>query len=131
MECTGSPTPQGQGQGPSAMAERQQQQQGAAADTHTPAQSHGGAPGRAFFSLAAAQDHIRQQDGIITEQARSLESLSTSVDTMSIQLAQLLSLVRHRDMPPVGEAETGQQGGTPRSAVQILFSFHHLLSFHR
>lgn len=65
MERTGSTIPQGQGQGPSAMAE--QQLQAAAADTHTQAHPHGGATTRTFFSLQAAQDHVRQEDVIITE----------------------------------------------------------------
>ena len=93
MEQSRSTTPQGQGQGPSAMAE---QQQAAAADTQAPA--HSGAPSRTFHSLQAAQEHVRQQDGIITEQARNLGTLSNRMDAMSIQLAQLLSLVRYREV---------------------------------
>jgi len=104
MERTGSISPQGQGQGPAAMAEQQQQAAAAHTHTHTQAPAHSGAPLRTFYSISAAQEHVRQQEEIITEQARNLGTLSNRIDTMSIQLAQLLSLVRHRDMAPVGES---------------------------
>ena len=104
MEHRGSTPPQGQGQGPPAMAE--QQRQAAAVDihtrTHTPAPAHSGAPIRTFFSLQAAQEHVKQQEEIITEQARNPGTLSDRINVMSIQLTQLLSLVGHRDMPSVG-----------------------------
>ena len=101
IERSGSTTPQGQGQGPSAMAEQQQvAADTAAADAHTQAHPHGGVPIRTFYSLQAAQDHVRQQDLIITEQARNLGTLSTHIDEMSIQLTQLLSLVRYREVAP-------------------------------
>jgi len=104
IERTGSISPQGQGQGPAAMAEQQQQAAAAHTHTHTQAPAHSGAPLRTFYSISAAQEHVRQQEEIITEQARNLGTLSNRIDTMSIQLAQLLSLVRHRDMAPVGES---------------------------
>jgi hypothetical protein len=99
IERSGSTPPQGQGQGPSAMAEQQQvAADTAAADAHTQAHPHGGVPIRTFYSLRAAQDHVRQQDLILTEQARNLGTLSTHIDEISIQLTQLLSLVRHREV---------------------------------
>ena len=73
---------QGQGQG-TAMAG----QQGA---------TRSGPPTRTYHSMQAAEDHIRQQHTIITEQARNLEILSDRMDAMTIQLAQLLSLIRRR-----------------------------------
>src|SRR5436190_7863434 len=109
IEQTGPTTPQGQGRGPMAMAE--QQQQVAAADTHTQATTRGGAH-RTFSSTTAAEEHIRQQERIITEQARNLESLSTSVDTMSIQLTQLLSLVRYREVAPSMEKWSADRDAT-------------------
>jgi hypothetical protein len=87
IERTGSTPPQGQGQGPSAMAEQQQvAADTAAADAHTQAHPHGGVPIRTFYSPQAAQDHVRQQDLILTEQARNLGTLSTHIDEISIQL---------------------------------------------
>ena len=85
-----STPPQGQGQGPSATAEQQSAIRTAAAATHTQAPAHGGARTRTFYSMGAAEEHVRQQDTTILEQARNLETLSTRIDSISIQLAQLL-----------------------------------------
>ena len=108
-----STPPQGQGQGPSATAEQQSAIRTAAAATHTQAPAHGGASSRTFYSMGAAEEHIRQQDTTILEQARNLETLSTRIDSISIQLAQLLSLVRHRD---VGD-RSADQGATSAPEV--------------
>ena len=102
-----------QGQGPLAMAEQQAAARAAADGTHTQAPAHGGARTRTFYSMGAAEEHIRQQDTTILEQARNLETLSTRIDSISIQLAQLLSLVRHRD---VGD-RSADQGATSAPEV--------------
>ena len=112
MERTGSISPQGQGQGPAAMAEQQQQAAAAHTHTHTQAPAHSGAPLRTFYSISAAQEHVRQQEEIITEQARNLGTLSNRIDTMSIQLAQLLSLVRHRGVVTELEERSADRDAT-------------------
>jgi hypothetical protein len=119
IERLGSITPQGQGRGPLAMAEQQQQAAAADTHTHTQAPAHSGAPIRKFFSLQAAQEHVRQQETIITEQARNIGILSTRIDTMSIQLTQLLRLVRHRDMASVGESGDRSEDQNATSAPGV------------
>jgi hypothetical protein len=127
MERTGSTTSSGRGQGP-AMTAEQLAAQAMAADTHTQAPAHSGAPIRTFYSLQAAQDHVRQQEVVITEQARNLETLSNRMDTMSIQLAQLLGLVRHRDVvPTMGGRHRSADRSAERDATSALERpfFHH------